>query len=62
MAGHKALQIGRAAPGEMRARDLEMVEQRGEAGLDRRVIRRCSVAFYGGSPRLAAAGRCGPNQ
>ena len=39
MPGHEAPQIGRAAPGEMRARDLKMIEQRGEAGLDRAVFR-----------------------
>jgi hypothetical protein len=50
MSGHKALQIGRAAPGKMRARDPKMVEQCGKAGLDRRVIRRFSVACHGRSP------------
>jgi hypothetical protein len=29
MAGHEPLQIGRAAPGKMRAGDAEMIEQRG---------------------------------
>jgi hypothetical protein len=29
MPGHEALQIGRAAPGKMRAGDAEMIEQRG---------------------------------
>jgi len=34
----KALQIGRAASGKMRANDPEMIEELGETGLNRRVV------------------------
>jgi hypothetical protein len=37
MSGCEPLKIGRTAPGEMRARDAEMVEKLGQAVLDRAV-------------------------
>ncbi len=51
----KPLQIGRAAPGEMRARHSEMVEKLDQAGPDCRLILRFCGDCYHCSPRFPSA-------
>ena len=50
MLSDEALHIGQTAAGKMRPGDAEMVQELGEAGLDRRVPDGTDGGCYGRSP------------
>ena len=50
MLGDEALYIGQTAAGKMRPGDAEMVQELGEARLDRRILDECGGGCYGRAP------------